>query len=41
MAWWLGHWIANPVGPSWKPPGSSKADSVFDPSQVDQIVAAL
>ena len=41
MDWWLGHWIANPVGPSWKPLDSSKADSVFDPSEVDRIVVTL
>ena len=37
MAQWLRHWIPNPWVPCSKALGSSKFDSAFHPSEVNQM----
>ena len=37
MTWWLRHWIPNPGVPGSKPPGGSKVNSAFHPSDVGQL----
>ena len=40
MVSWLGHWIPNPGSSGSEPLGGLKVDSVFYPSDVDQMITS-
>ena len=39
MAEWLGYWTTNPEVLGSKPPGGSKINPTFDPSEIEQMSA--